>query len=374
MRLIPAALRRRTAPASDAARRLIFHVGDNKTGSTSIQNALAMGRVTTPGTTLIYPIRDDQLNHNHLRPQVEKGGAQDRLEWVRSQMDAHDAGLCILSGEVFEATPPRQLRAAIDTHLAGWADEIRIIAYVRPHAARLLSSYAEQIKIGWYRKGLDEFIARALDNPRFHYADRFGKWRRVFGDAFELRPMIRERLRNGSVIDDFLGAALGDAPFEIGPGAADNESLTLHELMVMRVVQDKLAHMAKGQRHAVGWELARLLGKARPAGRQDKLRLPRDLAERIAARFADDAAAVDAAFFGGEDVLRAELARAVRDAPAERQSVEPGDHLAPGERAAVEALAELASELMSDGGDWRARLRGFRIAALREGSGVRDGV
>ena len=50
-------------PSSSAGhgKTLIVHVGDHKTGSTSIPNAFASGRVTLPGHSVLYP---GNLDHN----------------------------------------------------------------------------------------------------------------------------------------------------------------------------------------------------------------------------------------------------------------------------------------------------------------------
>ncbi|MFZ0097191.1 MAG: hypothetical protein WAK98_01800, partial [Gemmobacter sp.] len=45
-------------------RKLLFHIGHHKTGSTSIQYALATGKVKLDGGTILYP---GKLTHNYLR-------------------------------------------------------------------------------------------------------------------------------------------------------------------------------------------------------------------------------------------------------------------------------------------------------------------
>mgnify|MGYP000498255412 CR=1 FL=1 len=45
---------------------LVFHIGDHKTGSTSIQYAFAADRVALENRSVLYPAR---INSNRLRPE-----------------------------------------------------------------------------------------------------------------------------------------------------------------------------------------------------------------------------------------------------------------------------------------------------------------
>ena len=56
-------------------RKLILHIGHRKTGSTSIQAALATGRIEVDGQKPLYPAR---LNHNYLPKHLE-AYAEDKI-------------------------------------------------------------------------------------------------------------------------------------------------------------------------------------------------------------------------------------------------------------------------------------------------------
>lgn len=61
------------SPAPDRPRRLVIHIGDHKTGSTSVQYAFAQKAVTLEGQTVFYPTK---LSHNYLRKPVKALAAE----------------------------------------------------------------------------------------------------------------------------------------------------------------------------------------------------------------------------------------------------------------------------------------------------------
>lgn len=351
-------------------RRLIFHIGDHKTGSTSIQNILAQGAFTAGGRRVLYPT---SLNHNYLPALIEaeaadgrpRPGTGDRPGPARlaRTIAASDADVAIISGEVFENLDPDLLHAAVERHFRGTADEIRVIAYVRPHAARLVSSFAEQVKIGWFQGSLDDFARKTRRNRRFIYHPRFSRLRALFGDAFTLRPMIREELWQGCVVHDFLATALGDRNLAVTGPTTDNSSLSVEDLAVLSMVQARLRAHGKWGRHALGWTFSRLAA-ARPA-KGTRLRLHRALAERVAADHAADAEAMDRDFFGGRPLLRGALAAAVETASEAPVPLAPEALFAPDERRRLELMADLVAEMYARAPKgWRPHFHERRLEAL----------
>ena len=155
---------------------LIFHIGDHKTGSTSIQSALAAKHIVPEGKTLLYP---SQLNHNHLVELRRKGKAikgkrfsgpdirHKKFSELAHEINNSDYDFCVISAEAFEAFSPSRLDDIIAKYFDTTQIKIRVIAYVRPHAARLLSSYAEKIKISPFPGSLDEYHEKTQRNGKF---------------------------------------------------------------------------------------------------------------------------------------------------------------------------------------------------------------
>ena len=201
------------------AAELILHIGGFKTGSTSIQAALAKCNYTVPGKTILYPgvaeregLAKSRGQHDRLartpfpnQPVARHREARFAAVARRLRKSDADTDYAVLSAEMFEYVNPQLLAAEIDRHFPEYRDRLRIIGYVRPHAERLVSGYAERVKHGFFLGSLEEFhqASSVKDKPHhwgFFYAQRFARWKACFGDAFQIRPMIRDRLIAGALL------------------------------------------------------------------------------------------------------------------------------------------------------------------------------
>lgn len=342
---------------------LIFHIGDHKTGSTSIQLAFAENRVQLAQKRIFYPAA---LALNILRRQfqtwldagsdAQKAEAAQPLAALAERIRASDADFVLVSAESLETLPPEDIKQVLDHFFADCADEIRIIAYVRPHAARLLSSFSERIKLGAPRvmqHSLTEFARDIAQTGALHYTPRFQSWHSLYGAQFTLRPMIRSQLYAGSVVEDFIQQAFPDVAYQLHPGQIANESLDLLDLMRLKVLQRGLQHCTQGLRHKVGWEFARQVGQRPARAQQQKLQLHKALAKEIRATYLEDARALDRAFFNGTPLMEQALYQAVRQARYRAHSVEPDAYLTASERDGLTLLASfIAGMLDNDSVDW----------------------
>lgn len=357
---------------------LVIHIGDHKTGSTSIQMAFAQRQVVLENQTVTYPAR---IAHNGLKPHFNAYMATGRpkarrkaiaaFEALASSIRDADTDFCLISAEAFETVPPPVLHDIVSRFFAPAADEVRVVAYVRPHAARLLSSFAERTKIGLrdvMSGTLESFHASMLDAGRLTYHPRFAALHRLFGDAFLLRPMIRGQLYRDSVVDDFVRHAFGTDAFRVEGQGQANESLALEDLMRLKVLQSHLeGRQPHRPRHALGWEFARVVEGLPPLETRTRLRLHRSLARALHAAYLDDARAMDREFFAGQPLLEAEL-DAVRETAADlAQSIDPADYLSASDMRSLSILSEIiAGMLENDGQKWPVFLHGKRLGAVRE--------
>jgi hypothetical protein len=349
---------------------LVFHIGDRKTGSTSIQNAFAQGKVSLRDQTLFYPAT---MAHNHLKKPFKAWSNPERkaarkkaitkFENLAGRIDKSDADFCLISAEAFEGVAPAVLQDVITHHFAGVADEIRIVAYVRPHAARILSSFSERLKNGnvnVLEASLETFFTANNNTRRFHYLPRFSAWRDVFGDQFTLRPFISSQLFQGDVVADFVCHGFGQPDFQIDETVQSNQSLCLEDLMRLKVLQSHHTQNPKKLRHALGWELARLLGALPLQETRTKLRLHKSLVKDIQDAYLADARALDQMFFDNKPLLETELTQAVDQAAATAQSLAPSDWLGSGDIRSLTLLATLISDMALDDPDkwvthWRTQ-------------------
>ncbi len=298
---------------------VVFHLGDCKTGTTSIQRTFSAGgvRPASGGPSLYYP---PGVNHIPLASSLtrthEMPHADRRFERMSALLAQSRADIAVISAETFEFVDPEILARRIERHFKPWKGRIRFISYVRPHAERLVSGFAERTKQGNHLGSLEEFFETYLERGTFHYAPRVARWRAAFGAAHEVRPMLRSQLKDGDVVADFVDYVLRGAAAEIRLVPA-NESLTTADLAALRALHRGLAHHARGRirdtRITFGWNLAGLLSDLpRPEG-AEKPQLDRALAERVVQAYAADAAEMDRLYFEGtplSDALAAAPGRA----------------------------------------------------------------
>lgn len=361
-----------TAPEAGKRKTLIFHIGDHKTGSTSIQNALSNGLITLAGQKILYPGR---LNHNYLSKHLihfSKHGKDQRgrpgmpsLTEIAEQIEASDARYIVLSGESFEGCNQNAFHKMVMTRFAPLVDDLRIIAYVRPHPSRILSTFAEQVKIGWFQGNLQGYYKKTLDTNRFHYAPRLQKWRRLFGDSFIVRPMVRDLLVNRSVIDDFAATAFVGEDWSTQPVSANNTSLDLHDLMLVKYMQSHFQSLEKGARLGIGWELAANVAQVDPRPTSEKLQLHKSLATDIRTSYLDDARLIDAEFFGAEGRFEQALDQAVEQALPKAQSCNPAQHFSNQELRALSIQAKSICALLGNKeAQWGAFFRDRRAQVV----------
>ena len=339
--------------------RIIFHIGDKKTGPSAIQQALVRGAWRCDAVRLAYPVGADRPHHHWLATGfVRRDRDRIETEFARlAQMIAPiNADVVVVSSELFQDARPARLAKAIEQHLPDQAGRAEVIAYARPHAARLVSSYAQVVKLGHFTGDLERFVETSLADGRLQMAERFERWRAVFGARFTLRPMQREHLEGGDVVRDFLHHALSGAAFELDELPGANESLSVGELALLRRFHTLLARQHKALRAEAGGKALdkarnrigdRLAGHlaARAARGGERLRLHRALAERVAAGCAEDAARCDAAFFAGTPMQDA-LRDAVGRAPEAAQSLSVKDHFPPELRGQLPVWAGLVGDMM----------------------------
>lgn len=331
---------------------IIFHLGDCKTGTTSVQATLAEGAWETgagAGRDILYPAT---FNHiplaKTLSVPAEAPQEAARFGKVRAAFEGSDAAHGVISAEHFEFVEPEYLARAIERHLKGY--DIRLIAYVRPHADRLVSTFAERAKKGLFQGNLAAMHGKLVEDRLLFYTPRFERWRALFGDAFTLRPFLRDRLWQGDVVQDFFRFVLGGEAFTLTRETDRNESLSVEDIAMMRLVHGVIRkrHPGPEMRHAqqsLGWYMADILG-AMPQKGGTKPRMDLALAEAVAATYAEDAAALDAAFFEGDPMARA-LAAAPAKAVAAPQSFEAKDHFTPAERRRFRAWGKLLGRMIA---------------------------
>lgn len=309
---------------------LILHLGDRKTGSTSIQTALASQAASSVAGRIIYPTR---WNHNALVNAI-RGGAkpgilEEKANSIRQRLQKSDARYGIISAEQFEVAPPEAVQHFLHSYFPEWKGRVRLIAYIRPHADRLLSSFAERSKLGGGGKNIRALHENFKASGFLEYAPRLRAWRSVFGDNLTIRPFRRELLFEQDVVRDFFEFAFRGQEMSVRQVDVRNESVSLQDLAMLRWIHGTLrkefgSRIKKTTQRSFGRRLAIVLASSRSqAG--CKLQMDQQLVEDVIATYTEDAKSVDREWFNSEPMLEGLQAHRSK-AIGQEQSLEASDY------------------------------------------------
>jgi hypothetical protein len=244
-------------PASGPDRpELILHIGQSKTGTSSIQRVLGARRADLAALGICYPASPGWANHGmlpaslvapetlgHFNPALWDGmGAEARLARFRREFAAEMGSLpdktrlVILSAEQCSGLlVTRDAIARLHDLVAPYAGRIRVVMYLRRQDAHFASGYTQALRVAQISPpGLPPYGPDRL--PHYDYATVLDDWAAIFGDA-AIEPRIFERasMVNGDAVDDFL--ALAGVPLVVPSDDQDrysNLSVTPAAIDLMR--------------------------------------------------------------------------------------------------------------------------------------------
>ena len=243
----------------------IIHCGYQKTGTTTLQRALDLAAQRDP--RLLYPAagRIGQSVHHNLtyellgddRFAVENGG------WaaVRQEIKAAQAPRVVISAESLCTVDPLVLRAAVQVLLTDLDYDVRVVVYIRPHLSRILSAYAQDVKLGFTNASLDDVVRDGCARLRFAQSRWISRWADVFGDRLVLSVFDRKTLRGEDIVTDFAFRHLPEFTRLLGEVAsaipAQNVTPNLNVIEVMRIFSqafETIGDRKKVLRHA--WSIS----------------------------------------------------------------------------------------------------------------------
>ena len=351
---------------------VVIHIGDPKTGTSSIQRAMQLGLIKSSGTTIVpfltgqhsanaiaqarsfYPLKNGTKLPARLRE-----ARKELQSWLRQTSGDYlivsseffsDANPALLAPAVIPAKsklPANPIRRWIQTRLIArfrseTTQRLMVIAYARPHADRILSAFIEQTKSGYTTLDFDLWLARYLVSDRALYTPRFRAWRRAFGKSFKLYPFIRSRLREGDVVQDFFSNVLDHDRFTVSDSLYENQTITLRALVGLQMINREMRALEIPS--ATRIQLSRFVSRDIEADPQAvKPRLGQDDLKRIVDACLEDAKQLDRAFFR-EPLFQNDLEQAYAKAAPGQLDLSPATHFSQEEQ---DRLREMVRDLAS---------------------------
>jgi len=284
-------------------KKIIFHIGLEKTGTTSFQRFCYENRRGLLARGVLYPTRSLAFSHrsrNHasLVAAYLEGASHIDLDMTPSWRSRSEV-VASLREEIGGTSAPAVLISAEHLSSRLRSREIGLLAQdfadcdclvattLRAHEARVCSAYSSTIRAG-RALTLQEFVAEltAPGNPYIRCKETLALWENAFGRAnvkvFCLAP-------GGDVIGDLIsGLVASDFPAGDAAAYADNQSFGASALEALRRVNARLPVADGSGRGAVKLAIAGLAratflkGFARVAGKRAAERLRLGANERAA--------------------------------------------------------------------------------------------
>lgn len=233
---------------------LIFHIGTEKTGTTSLQAFLRVNRPMLKEHGILYPRAPGEVNHTQLAAASQstaRGGMaklhhlQDKADLDRFREDlrarltdelrAANCETVILSNEhcTSRLVTDEEVQFLHD-FLAPHFASMRLIVYLRRQDDYLLSTYSTTIKVGGTQPL--EYPLPKLIKRRYDHWELLSRWARIFGrENIACRRFDKRSLVKGDIVPDFLDAAGIDPTLKFRRPKDLNESLDAEMLEFLRL-------------------------------------------------------------------------------------------------------------------------------------------
>ena len=340
-------------PSRPMIQELIIHLGDKKTGSTSIQSMLCNKAWVSQSREIVYA--SDNFHCRPLANAIKRKTKfplilEQKIRPIRDLLLQSDAHWGIISSEHFEGVSPQLLHEAIEDYLPEFKDNMRLLAYVRPHIDRFASSFSERTKLGDFSGSLEDLHEKFNKIDFLKYSPRLRSWKNVFGEKFTARPFVRSRLVDSDVVSDFLSFVSSSLEIKSTKVDKSNVSLCVEDLALIRSLHGFFGEtyvdlIQKRTMAAVGRRLGGLLAENNINGA--KLLVHHELAAIMKDEYMLDAIEVDSEFFSDYDSpMQVALVEYCDKAPLLPQSLDPRDHFSDEYLCRINAFSQLLGRII----------------------------
>ncbi len=204
---------------------LLLHIGTEKTGTTSIQEFLALNRGQLKSSNVFYPASLGAKNHIKIAAYADtppwrlarnlfgidseekhhlfRNGLEQQFQ---EELDANDCQHTIISNEHLhsQTTKPEQiqfLKSQMEKHFSA----INVLVYFRRQDLMAVSFHSTMLEAGFIPSGHFNFEPT---NYYFNFFSIYQNWLNCFGkDNVKVRIFAKEHFINGSLLNDFCASA-----------------------------------------------------------------------------------------------------------------------------------------------------------------------
>ncbi len=281
--------------------KVTLHIGTEKTGTTSIQNALDRDRAALAAHGILYPRLFGSSNHMEIAVAAMDSDAGDELQMIelgkqdcshpeyvarlksrlREERDAGSFHHIVLSNEhchsrLRHLDAVRRIVDLVDVP----PEDFEIIVYLRRQDRLAVSLYSTRLKLG----GQGGVFPPIRSGTLPHYFDFFrllSLYSEVFGpERLRVRLYDRERLEGGDVVSDFYRLAqLGIVP-SARPRA--NPSLSRQQVLFLERFNRQFPMVRDGR---INRERGPIFAAIRKAGLGEPFLPPRNRAKSFYEHF-----------------------------------------------------------------------------------------
>lgn len=282
----------------------MFHIGLEKTGTTSLQHFCADNTALLRRHGLLYPIRNKGFglyNHGDLaacylsdRPQdftltARIVARQPVVASILAEIDRSDAPTVLLSSEHMSSRFDADKAALLARDFAGF--DTRIAVTIRNHAARFFSSYSTYVWGGGVLD-LESYAEHMLrpDDRYFRIGDTIALWRAAFGpNSIDLFDYDAQPDIVPLVLNTYATTPLATGPGQpyrdkssVRPAAAEAIRLTNRAVADRQEVGRAPSYAAWLQRRYFQRGIARSILAAPQEAQPDRWRLSGSMQRRLA--------------------------------------------------------------------------------------------
>lgn len=223
---------------------LVLHIGFPKTGTTSLQTCLRDHGDRLAARGVLYPLANGDFKQRSLKLLVstgwQPGDDQDAtlratremmVQFTQARPDGHIILSCEELANAFISDYSAASLGRLRAFLAPWADDLRLVAYLRSPQDYYLPIMQESLK-----RSVDIVPPGAF---RTDYAAIIGRFEDALGASAVVRVFDRARLHRGDLVEDFFHQIrdLVDVDTAALDRPNSNESLPAEVLFLLDLLQ-----------------------------------------------------------------------------------------------------------------------------------------